>query len=220
MLSKIRAGLTYANVMATIAVFLALGGGAYAALKVPKSSVGPKQLKKNAVRSSKVKNHSLRGADIDLTTLGKVPAAALADRAAVAGGARPTGRAGGALAGSYPNPGLKPMEATRHVDDPGQPAFGSGWSNDHPGANARAGFYRDPYGIVHLQGIVSNTGTANAIFVLPVGYRPAVDVIERARCSPDAASTIAVESNGDVTVNGAMSQTCILDGFAFRVGET
>ena len=41
--------LSYANVMATIAVFIALGGGAYAALKVPKDSVGNKQLKNNAV---------------------------------------------------------------------------------------------------------------------------------------------------------------------------
>src|SRR4051794_13795005 len=36
--SKIRSALTYANVMATVAVFLALGGGAYAALKLPKNS--------------------------------------------------------------------------------------------------------------------------------------------------------------------------------------
>ena len=40
MFSKLRKGLTYANVMATIAMFLALGGGAYAALKLPKNSVG------------------------------------------------------------------------------------------------------------------------------------------------------------------------------------
>jgi hypothetical protein len=49
--------------MATIAVFLALGGGAYAALKLPKNSVGSKQLKKNAVRSAKVKNRSLLAKD-------------------------------------------------------------------------------------------------------------------------------------------------------------
>ena len=39
--------LSYANVMATIAVFIALGGGAYAAIKIPKKSVGTKQLKAN-----------------------------------------------------------------------------------------------------------------------------------------------------------------------------
>jgi hypothetical protein len=56
---KLRSGLTYANVIATLALFIALGGGAYAALKLPRNSVGPKQLKKNAVNSSKVKNGSL-----------------------------------------------------------------------------------------------------------------------------------------------------------------
>jgi hypothetical protein len=59
MFSKLRPGLTYGNVIATLALFLALGGGAYAALKLPKSSVGAKQLKANAVRSPKVKDASL-----------------------------------------------------------------------------------------------------------------------------------------------------------------
>ena len=59
MFSKLRPGLTYGNVVATLALFLALGGGAYAALKLPKNSVGAKQIKRNAVRSSKVKNASL-----------------------------------------------------------------------------------------------------------------------------------------------------------------
>jgi hypothetical protein len=40
MLTRIRAGLTYANVIATLALFIALGGGAYAAFKLPKGSVG------------------------------------------------------------------------------------------------------------------------------------------------------------------------------------
>ena len=63
MLARIRSGLTYANVMATFAVFLALGGGAYAAFKLPRNSVGTKQIKKNAVTSAKVKNRSLRAID-------------------------------------------------------------------------------------------------------------------------------------------------------------
>jgi hypothetical protein len=36
---KLRRCLTYANVMATIAVFLALGGGSYAALKITSKQV-------------------------------------------------------------------------------------------------------------------------------------------------------------------------------------
>src|SRR5437763_16331450 len=54
MLARLASRLTYANVMATVAVFLALGGGAYAALDLPKNSVGTKQLKNHAVTPKKV----------------------------------------------------------------------------------------------------------------------------------------------------------------------
>jgi hypothetical protein len=60
-MSKLRTRLTYANVMATIAVFLALGGGAYAAFKLPENSVGSKQIKADAVKSSKVGRLAARG---------------------------------------------------------------------------------------------------------------------------------------------------------------
>lgn len=63
MLSRLRARLTYANVIATVALFLALGGTSYAALKLPKNSVGSKQLKRNAVTSAKVKAGSLLTSD-------------------------------------------------------------------------------------------------------------------------------------------------------------
>jgi hypothetical protein len=52
-----------AMVVALVALFVAMGGGAYAAIKLPKNSVGSKQIKKNAVTSAKVKNGSLRAGD-------------------------------------------------------------------------------------------------------------------------------------------------------------
>jgi hypothetical protein len=45
---------TYANVIATIALFVALGGGAYAATQLPAKSVGTKQLKNGAVTKAKL----------------------------------------------------------------------------------------------------------------------------------------------------------------------
>jgi hypothetical protein len=53
---RIRGKLTYANVVATIALFIALAGGtAFAATQMlPKNSVGPKQLKKGAVTPQKL----------------------------------------------------------------------------------------------------------------------------------------------------------------------
>lgn len=66
--SKLRARLTYANAMSTVAVFVALGGGAYA-VAVPRNSVGPSQLKSNAVSGAKVKNRSLLLKDFKLGQL-------------------------------------------------------------------------------------------------------------------------------------------------------
>jgi hypothetical protein len=54
MLARVRSHVTYANVVATIALFAALGGGAYAAVRLPANSVGTKQLKKGAVTPAKV----------------------------------------------------------------------------------------------------------------------------------------------------------------------
>jgi hypothetical protein len=49
-----RERLSYANVMATIAVFLALGGGAFAAVKLKKNSVKTKNIKDGAVTKPKI----------------------------------------------------------------------------------------------------------------------------------------------------------------------
>lgn len=51
--------LSYANVMATLGVFLALGGVGYATGVVPAGSVGTRQLKNGAVTGAKVKPRSL-----------------------------------------------------------------------------------------------------------------------------------------------------------------
>jgi len=58
LITSVRSRLTYANAMSTAAVFIALGGGAYA-VSVPRNSVGTTQLKANAVTGAKVKNRSL-----------------------------------------------------------------------------------------------------------------------------------------------------------------
>jgi collagen triple helix repeat protein len=50
----LRRHLTYANVAATLALFLALGGAAYAATQLPRNSVGTGQLKAEAVTAGKI----------------------------------------------------------------------------------------------------------------------------------------------------------------------
>ena len=98
-----RPRLSYANVVSTICLFVLLGGGAYAASKLPRNSVGTKQLKKNAVKGPKVANRSLTAVDIR-GPVDRAETAARADRASSAESAATAGRAASAdlLAGSPP----------------------------------------------------------------------------------------------------------------------
>jgi len=59
--------LTYANVTATLALFIALGGGAYAAITLPANSVGSRQIRAGAVHSSEIKDRSVRLRDMSLS---------------------------------------------------------------------------------------------------------------------------------------------------------
>ena len=71
--------LTYANVMASIAIFIALGGAAVAATKLPKNSVGAKQLRKKAVTAAKIKKNAVTTAKIrkEAVTGAKIKAGAV-----------------------------------------------------------------------------------------------------------------------------------------------
>jgi len=73
MRKRLRPRLTYANVIATLALFLALGGGAAYAASLGKNSVGTKQLKRNAVTGAKVKDGSLSAADLRLRPMPAAP---------------------------------------------------------------------------------------------------------------------------------------------------
>lgn len=158
-----RPKITYANVVATLALLIALGGSSYAALKLPKNSVGPKQLKKNAVSTSKVKKEAitaakvkkgtLTGSQISLSTLGTVPAAQTASVASVANS-------------------VAPSEGWHMIGAAGEPTFQNGWQNAG-GTVDRVGFYKDRTGIVHLTGRAFAGPSNNTMFQLPHGYRPA-----------------------------------------------
>jgi hypothetical protein len=77
--SAIRNRLSYANVIATIAVFLALGGGAYA-LALERGEVKSKHIAKNAVKSKHVKDGKLQAKDVkDSDFLGDVVAREFVD---------------------------------------------------------------------------------------------------------------------------------------------
>ena len=65
-----RPRLTYANVMATIAVFMVLGGGAYAAQTLPRNSVGRAQIRDAAVDTSELARRSVTRSKIGTRAVG------------------------------------------------------------------------------------------------------------------------------------------------------
>jgi hypothetical protein len=68
-MTRLRNRLTYANVIATVALFVALGGSSYAAIKLPKNSVGSSQIRTGAVGASEVKQGSLGTSDFKSSQL-------------------------------------------------------------------------------------------------------------------------------------------------------
>ncbi len=64
-----RPKLSFANVVSVLALFVALGGTAFAASQLGKNTVGSKQLKKNAVTTAKIKNKAVTGAKIKPETI-------------------------------------------------------------------------------------------------------------------------------------------------------
>lgn len=202
-----------------LATFIALGGTAYASSQLPRNSVGTAQIRRGAV------------------TLTKISAGARSTLH------HPTGRAGGDLAGRYPNPTIKPAPGETPAQLEVVLPFGDaavGWESIAP--YPRVTYYRDFEGIVHLDGITQSftdtpftRGTVNlctlsadgvpttsdgppGIFVLPPGLRPAGEKVF-AVDSNHAEGTVDVLPSGEVTcARGSGDQYVSLDGIAFRTG--
>ena len=74
MLNRLRKRLTYANVMSTLAVFIALGGSSYAAFTINGASI-----KNRSISGKKLRHNTLTGVQIKESQLGRVQRAKRAD---------------------------------------------------------------------------------------------------------------------------------------------
>lgn len=89
MLSRLRDRLTYANVVATLALFVALGGSSYAAI----STITSKNIKNRTIKGGDVALNTLSGREIKESRLGSVPRAQLAASATASDFAKNSGSA-------------------------------------------------------------------------------------------------------------------------------
>ena len=74
MLHRLCQRLTYANVMSTLAAFIALGGSSYAAITINGAAI-----KERSIAGSKLRHNTLTGVQIKESGLGRVPRAKAAD---------------------------------------------------------------------------------------------------------------------------------------------
>src|SRR4051812_38054861 len=72
---SLRSRLSYANVMSTLAVFIALGGSSYAAV-----TLNGAKIKHRSIPGTRLKRNSITGLEVRESRLGRVPWAALADQ--------------------------------------------------------------------------------------------------------------------------------------------
>src|SRR5689334_9527702 len=73
----LRSRLTYANVVATLALFIALGGTSVAA----SSLISGSKIKKDSIPGDRLKKHALTSTQVNVAKLGTIPRAATADTA-------------------------------------------------------------------------------------------------------------------------------------------
>ena len=112
---------------------------------------------------------------------------------------------------------LPVVEGLHLVGGAGEPVFQGAWvkydtSFDPPG------FWKDPWGTVHLQGMLKSgaVGPASNIFVLPTGYRPAFRQLFSVHVT-GVAGRVDVAPNGQVSYESATATTYLsIDGLTFR----
>ena len=229
---RIRRHLTFANVASAIALFVALGGGTAVALSgsntvfsddivndqvrsadvrddtLSGGGLAAVDLRSSSVGTSEVAANSLNGGDINESSLGIVPNADQLDGIDSSGFVNQEGA-------TFTDAGLP------DADGGSCPSGANGWYN----GDNWVGYYRDPFGFVHLRGFAywcgNATPTSNPI-TLPPGYRPAQDQHQPAPVNQDlsAVKVVQVFSTGELAIGSPAPLAVSLDGLTFRCGPS
>ena len=197
-----------ALIISLISLFVALGGTTYAATSLPPNSVGTPQLKNKSVTAAKINTHGLK--------VRNATSATTAQNATFAKTAQNANALGGYPASYF---ALSSIEPAHVVGATSQPAFENGWSSTLDAADEVLSFYKDGFGIVHLQGNAAHvTATTGTVFNLPSGYRPAKDLYFAVFGSGGSPAYVQVTSGGDVNVLGPAQTYVGLTNISFRNG--
>jgi hypothetical protein len=132
---RLRERLTYGNVTATLALFVALGGTSYAVTQLPRNSVGGAQIKPSAVGASELRR-------------GSVASRALRNRSVALRDISASART--ALKGAKGDPGPPGVAYRAVVNSGGGTVRGNAVATDHQGGSGRysVAFDRDVSGCV------------------------------------------------------------------------
>lgn len=108
-----------------------------------------------------------------------------------------------------------PVQNTPFVEPFNAPTLINSWVNFGGGVQTDAGYYKDPFGIVHLRGLIKTGVIGAAAFVLPPGYRPFARELFAVN-SNDAYGSCVVDATGNVTPSVGNNNFVSLAGITFR----
>jgi hypothetical protein len=217
-----------AMIVASLALFVSLSGVSYGlatgfidsreikndtirAKDLKAQSVGTSELKQNDVRGRDIRNSTvttrdisfdtIKGEDVRESTLGIVPNADKLD---------------GLDSSAFARGGPAPLMLVGQGG--GGPDLGTGFSLPACLNCTPVGFWRDPFGVIHLQGLVHGPASGT-IFTLPAGYRPPNDTRFLISSGPTAADQggLRILPTGAVNLEGGTTNSdSSLDGVTFR----
>jgi len=199
MRSRLRSSLTFSNAIALTALFVALGGSSYAALSLPRGSVGATQLRAGAVTSAKVRDGSLLSRDF---RRGQLPRGATGPQ----GPAGPQGVAG--PQGPRGEPGAKGETGPQGIPGPQGPTGPRGPLLDSDGATGAAAAHMFSY---FLDTSRARSHSLGQIALLTNGvagqFRICGDIPGAIGTMPYVVYVNGVRSTGSVAANGGCSAT-------------